>query len=153
MQQIQDLSDSTQQHTLHSMEENASVFINDSATPCDFITNQNSDMDITNDTNIPTIPKQLAFIHKANTNIETLLANQIYNTMILTIKMHSHSQINIQHYYNKNYKTHTDVYTTQSQLKVTKFQKTWTLRLCHTQCISPAIQTQSQRSITYRTKQ
>ena len=41
VQQIQDLSDSTQQHTLHSMEENASLFTNNSATPCDFnITNQ-----------------------------------------------------------------------------------------------------------------
>ena len=42
---------------------------------------------------------------------------------------------------------------TQLQLKVTKFQKIWTLRLCHTQCTSPAIHTQSQRSITYCTKQ
>ena len=42
VQQIQDLFDSTQQHTLHSMEENASLFTSDSATPCDFnITNQN----------------------------------------------------------------------------------------------------------------
>ena len=52
-QHIQDLSDSTQQHTIHSMEENASLFTNDSATPCDFnITNQNSVTDSTNDTNI-----------------------------------------------------------------------------------------------------
>ena len=51
VQQIQDLSDSTQQHTLHSMEENASLFTNDSATPCDFnITNQSSDTNNTNDT-------------------------------------------------------------------------------------------------------
>ena len=34
-----------------------------------------------------------AFIHKANTNTETLLVNQIYNTTILTIKTHLHSQI------------------------------------------------------------
>ena len=66
-QQIQDLSDSTQQHTLHSMEENASLFTNDSTTPCDLnITNQNSVTDNTNDTNISHAPKQ--FIHKANTN-------------------------------------------------------------------------------------
>ena len=59
VQQIQDLSDSTQQHTLHSMEENASLFTNNSATPCDFnITNQNSDTDNTNDTNISNAPKQ-----------------------------------------------------------------------------------------------
>ena len=42
---------------------------------------------------------------------------------------------------------------TQLQLKVTKFQKIWTLRLCHMQCISPAIQIQSQRSITYHINQ
>ena len=59
VQQIQDLSDSTQQHTLHSMEENASLFTNDSTTPCDFnITNQNSDTDNTNDMNISNAPKQ-----------------------------------------------------------------------------------------------
>ena len=59
VQQIQDLSDSTQQHTLHSMEENASFFTNDSTTPCDLnITNQNTDTDNTNDTNISNAPKQ-----------------------------------------------------------------------------------------------
>ena len=53
------MSDSTQQHTLHSTEKNVSLFTNDSATPCDFnITNQNSDTDNTNDTNISNAPKQ-----------------------------------------------------------------------------------------------
>ena len=53
VQHIQDLSESTQQHTLHSMEENASLFTDDAATPCDFnITNQNSLTENTNDTNI-----------------------------------------------------------------------------------------------------
>ena len=59
VQHIQDLSDSTQQHTLHSMEENASLFTDDAATPCDFnITNQNLVTEITNDTSIPHTPKQ-----------------------------------------------------------------------------------------------
>ena len=59
VQHIQDLSDSTQQHTLHSMEENASLFTNNSATPCDFnITNQNSDTDNANETNISNALKQ-----------------------------------------------------------------------------------------------
>ena len=153
VQQIQDLSDSTQQHTLHSVEENASLFTNNSTTPCDFnITNQN----LQTTQMIQTFlmhKNNLASIHKANTNIETLLANQIYNTMILTIKMHSHSQINTLHYCNKNYKTHIGVYMTQLQIKVTKFQKSWMLRLCHMQCTSLPIQTQSQRSIMYHTKQ
>ena len=58
-QHIQDLSDNTQQHTLHSIEENMSLFTNDAATPCDFnITNQNSVTDNTNDINISHAPKQ-----------------------------------------------------------------------------------------------
>ena len=66
MQQIQDLSDSTQQHTLQSMEENALFFTNDSATPYDFnITNQNSDTDNTNDMNISNALKQFG-IHSHN---------------------------------------------------------------------------------------
>ena len=130
------------------MEENALLFTNDSATPCNFnITDQNPDTDNINDTNISNAPKQFG-IHSQN-------KHKYRNTfgMILTIKMHSHSQINTRHYCNKNYKTHIGVYMTQLQLKVTKFQKTWTLRLCHTQCISLATQTQSQRSIMYRIKQ
>ena len=63
------------------------------------------------------------FMHKVNTHTETLLVNQIYSIMTLTIKTHKHSQTNIPHYYNKNYKTHIGVYMTQSQLKVTKSQK------------------------------
>ena len=69
VQHIQDLSDSTQQHTLHSMEENASSFTDDSATPCDFnIRNQNSVTENTNDTNIPHTPKQFG-IHAQNKHI------------------------------------------------------------------------------------
>ena len=59
MQHIQDLSDNTQQNTLHSLEENASLFTDDIVTPCDLnITNQHSVIDNTNDTNIPYVPKQ-----------------------------------------------------------------------------------------------
>ena len=35
-QSIQDLSDSTQQKNLHSIEENASLFADDTVTSCDF---------------------------------------------------------------------------------------------------------------------
>ena len=67
-QQIHDLSDNTQQHTLHSMEENASLFTNDSTTPCDFnIINQNLEIETTINNNTANIQKHLAFIHKANT--------------------------------------------------------------------------------------
>ena len=51
-QSIQDLSDSTQQNNLHSIEE-------DTATPCDFnITDQHSDTENANDTNTYYVPKQ-----------------------------------------------------------------------------------------------
>ena len=52
--------------------------------------------------------------HIENTHTETLLANQTYNIMILTIKTLSYSQTNIQHCYNKNYKTHIGIYMTKS---------------------------------------
>ena len=155
MQQTQDLSDSTQQHALHSMEENTSLFTNDSTTPCDFnITNQNSDTENTNDTNISNALKQFG-IHSQN-------KHKYRNTF-------GESNIQYHDFDNQDALTFTDKYTallqqelqnpywclhtTQLQLKVTKFQKTWTLRLCHTQCISPATQAQSQRSITYHIKQ
>ena len=42
-----------------------------------------------------------ASTHIENTHTETLLANQTYNIMTLTIKTLSHSQTNIQHCYNE----------------------------------------------------
>ena len=59
MQYIQDLSDNTQQHSLHSLEENALLFIDNTMTLCDFnITNQHSVTEKANNTNIPCAPKQ-----------------------------------------------------------------------------------------------
>ena len=56
---IQDLSDSTQQNTLHAIEENMSLFADDTATHCDFnIIDQNSDTENANDTNTHYVPKQ-----------------------------------------------------------------------------------------------
>ena len=58
-QSVQDLSDSTQQNNLHSIEENASSFANNTATPCDFnIIDQHSDTENANDTNTYYMPKQ-----------------------------------------------------------------------------------------------
>ena len=54
-----------------------------------------------------------AFTHNENMHTETLLANQTYNIMTLTIKTLSHLQTNIQHCYNKNYKIHIGTYMTQ----------------------------------------
>ena len=58
IQSVQDLSDSTQQNNLHSIEENASSFTDDTATPCDFnIIDQHSDTENANDTNTYYVPK------------------------------------------------------------------------------------------------
>ena len=57
-QSIQDLTDSTQQNNLHSMEENTSSFTDDSDTYCDFsIVDHNSDTKNTNDTHTRLVPK------------------------------------------------------------------------------------------------
>ena len=113
-QSIQDLTDSTQQNTLHSMEENVSSFADETDTHCNFsITDYTLDTDIemihihVSHQNIP------AFTHKGNTYTETLLAMHTYSTMTLTIKTHLHSETNIPHYYNKNYKIHIGIYMTQ----------------------------------------
>ena len=58
-QTIQDLSDNTQQNSLHSFEENASLFADNTVTPCDFnIIDQHSVTENANDTNSPCMPKQ-----------------------------------------------------------------------------------------------
>ena len=58
-QSVQDLSDSTQQNNLHSIEENVSSFADDTATLCDFsIVDHHSEMENTNDTNAHFPPKQ-----------------------------------------------------------------------------------------------
>ena len=58
-QSIQDLSDNTQQNSLHSLEENTSLFADDTVTPCDFnIIDQHSVTENANDINIPCMPKQ-----------------------------------------------------------------------------------------------
>ena len=57
-QNIQDLSDSTQQNDLHSIEENASLFADDTVTPCDFnIIDQHPATENANNTNTPYVPK------------------------------------------------------------------------------------------------
>ena len=84
---IQDLSDNTQQNSLHSLEENASLFADDTATPCDFnIINQHSDTENANDTNIPCVPKQSGIHSQRKHTYRNTLVNQIYSTMISTIR-------------------------------------------------------------------
>ena len=58
---------------------------------------------------------QWEFIRKVNIDTETSLVILTYNIMTSIMVMHSLSKISTQHYYNKNYKTHTGVYMTLSQ--------------------------------------
>ena len=104
VQYIHDLSDSTQQHTLHSMEENVSSFTDDATTPCDFnITSQNSVTENTNDTNIPHAPKQSS-IHAQSKHIYR-------NTF-------GESNIQYHDFDNQDSLTFTDKYTTLLQQEV-----------------------------------
>ena len=69
-QNVQDLTDSTQQNTLHSMEENASSFADNTDTHCDFsITDHTLDTENAND--IHTCQNIPPFTHKENTHTET----------------------------------------------------------------------------------
>ena len=58
IQSIQDLSDSTQQNNLYSIEENVSLFADNTVTPCDFnVIDQHPTTEDTNDTNALYMPK------------------------------------------------------------------------------------------------
>ena len=153
VQHIQDLSDSAQQHTLHSMEENASthhhsqMILQLPVTSISQIKILSQKMQMTPH-NTPHALKQFG-IHAQS-------KHKYRNTF-------DKSNIQYHDFNNQDSLTFTDKYITllqqelqnpigvymiQLQLKVTNFQKIWTLKLCHIQCISPAIQIQSQRSIT-----
>ena len=113
-QSIQDLTDSTQQNTLHSMEENVSSFIDDTDNHVTLALQTTFRIQKMQMIHIHVSHQNiLPFTHKENMYTETLLVMHTYSTMTLTIKILSHSETNIQHYYNKNYKIHTGIYTTQ----------------------------------------
>ena len=79
-QSIQDLSDSTQQNNLHSIEENTSSFTDDTTTLCDFsIVDHHSETENTNDTSAHSHQNNRAYTHKENMHTEILLVNQTYN--------------------------------------------------------------------------
>ena len=113
-QSVQDLTDSTQQNKLYSMEENASSFADDTDIHCDFsIVDHHSDTENTNDTHTCLAPKYPGIHSQRKHAYRNTLAIHTYSTMTLTIKILSHSERNIWHYYNKNYKTHIGIYMTQ----------------------------------------
>ena len=114
-QNINDLSDNTQQNNLYSSEESTSSFTDDTDTHCNYsISNHTPDTEKMQMTPTRTLCQNTPlYIYNENTHIETLLATHTYSTTTLTIKTYSHLKTNIQHYYNKNYKTHTGICMTQ----------------------------------------
>ena len=69
-QSIQDLTDNTQQNILHSMEENASLFTDNTNTYCDYsITDHTSDTENANDTHTGFAPKYPA-IHSQRKHVQ-----------------------------------------------------------------------------------
>ena len=96
------------------MQENVSSFADDTDTHCDFsIADHNSDTENTTDTHTCLVPKYPA-IHSQrkhayrNTFGDSHIQYHDFDNQIL-----SHLETNTQHYYNKNYKTHTGIYMTQ----------------------------------------
>ena len=109
-QHVDNLEAPTQQHTVYTDEVDASLFTMDTTTPCDY----NISTDIPNLNNLQenetnTI-QSMGNIPKVNINTEMFSAILTSNIMILIMVMHSLSKTNIQHYYNKNYKTFIGVY-------------------------------------------
>ena len=128
-QSVQDLSDSTQQNNLHSIEENADTL-------CDFsIVDHHSYTENTNDTHTHFMPK--------HPGIHSQRKHAYRNTF-------GESNIQYHDFDNQDSLTFTDKYTAllQQELqnpywnlhdpittKSYQIQKIWTLRRCHMQCI------------------
>ena len=107
-QSVQDLSDSTQQNNLHSIEENVSSFTDDADTLCDFsIVDQNSDNIHTHSVpKHPSIHLQRKHAYRNTFGDSHIQYHDFDHQDSLTFT-------NIWHYYNKNYKTHTGICTIQ----------------------------------------
>ena len=108
-QHVNNLDDPMQQHTVYTNEVDASLLTTDTTTPCDYnisVDMPNSNNPHENKSNI-ILPR--GSISKVNINKEMFLAMLTSNIMILIMVMHSLSQTNIQHFYNKNYKILTGV--------------------------------------------
>ena len=109
-QHINNLADTTQQNTLYTIEEDASLFTSDTTTPCEYnITKPIQTSHTISDRESKSKHPQQS-IPKANIDIEMYSVIPIYNIMTLIMMMHSVSKISIWLYYSKNYKTLTGVY-------------------------------------------
>ena len=151
-QHINNLEDSMQQNTLYTWEEDASLFTTNTATPCDYNITKgvpNSDTILENKSQI--ISPMGIHSHSKH-KYRNVLVIRTYNIMTSIMVMHSISKTNIQHYYNRNYKTCIGVYTILSQLKVTKYLQKWVLRQYHMQCIFRVIRRPLQKLIRSHTR-
>ena len=98
-QNIQDLSDNTQQNNLYSREESAISFTDD--THCDYsISDHTSDTENLNDTHRNFMPKYPTIHSQRKHAYRDTFGN-------------AHIQYHDFDYYSKNYKTHTGIYMTQ----------------------------------------
>ena len=96
------------------MEENASSFKDDTDTHCDFsIIDHTLDTENANDTHTCFMPKYPAMHSQRKHVYRNIFGNAHIQYHDFAIKTHLHSEINIPHYYNKNYKIHIGIYTTQ----------------------------------------
>ena len=94
-----------QQHTVYTNEVDELLFTMDTTTPCDYnISVDTHDLNTSHKNKSNTIPLR-GIIPKVNIHTEMFLVMLTSNIMILVMVMHSLSQTNIQHFYNKNYKT------------------------------------------------
>ena len=146
-QHINNLDDQTQQNTLYTMEEDASLFYNNTATPCDYnITNhvQNSDTILEGESKIiSSMGIHLQSKHKyrnvfGDSNIQYHDFNNC-DALNFKDKYTALSQQELQ--------TCTGVYITPSQPKVIKYLQKWMLRQCHMQCIFQVVMRSLQKSI------
>ena len=111
-QHIDNLEDPIQQHTVYTNKVDASLFTIDTTTPCDYnISIDTSNLNNPHENKTNTIPSR-AIHSKSKHKYRAVLAILTSNNMTLIMVMHSLSQINIQHYYNKNYKTLIGAYMT-----------------------------------------
>ena len=128
-QSVQNLSDSTQQNSLHSIEENMSSFTDDADTLCDFsIVDHNSETENTNDTHTYFMPKHPGIHSQRKHACRNTFGDshiQYYNfdnqdSLTFTDKYMALLQQELQNPY---WNLHDPIMT-----KASKFQKIWTLR-------------------------
>ena len=111
-QHINNLEDPIQQHTVYTNKVDASLFTTDTTTSCDYnISIDTSNLNNSHENKSNTTPSRE--IHsKSKHKYRDVLVILTSSIMTLIMVMHLLSQTNIQHYYNKNYKTLTGAYMT-----------------------------------------